>query len=50
LENAVAAAAAGCYVSASLSTETLGENMGQCKTEEGDFKEYKRRKTLEARF
>jgi hypothetical protein len=33
-----AAAAAGCCVSARLSTETLRENMGQCKSEGQDFK------------
>jgi hypothetical protein len=32
-----AATAAGC-LSASLRIETLGENMGQCKSEGQDFK------------
>jgi hypothetical protein len=39
-----AAAAAGCCVSVSLRTETLGvmleirENLGQCKSEDQDFR------------
>jgi hypothetical protein len=47
---AAAAAAAGCCVSASLSTETLKENMGQYKSKERNFKEQKKRKTFEVRF
>jgi hypothetical protein len=43
----------GTWDSASLRTETLREikeNMGQSKSKERDFKEQKRRKTLEVRF
>jgi hypothetical protein len=39
--------------SANLRAKTLREikeNMGQCESKERDFKEQKRRKTLEVRF
>jgi hypothetical protein len=47
------AAAAGCCLSASLRAKTLREikeNMGQCKSKARDFKEQKRRKTLDIKF
>jgi hypothetical protein len=37
-ENDTAAAYVSCCVSASLRTQTLRENMGQCKSEGQDFK------------
>jgi hypothetical protein len=46
-------AAAAVCVYASLRTETLREikkNMGQCKSKTRDFKEQKRKMTLEVRF
>jgi hypothetical protein len=47
---AATAAVAGCLCVCESKTETLRENMGQCKSKERDFKEQKRRKTLEVRF
>jgi hypothetical protein len=43
----------GTWDGASLRAKTLREikeNMGQCESKERDFKEQKRRKTLEVRF